>query len=931
MGIKKVLILLIVCTLQSSFANSFIQYADFINLSKAEQYKIIDKLQDYLTELEHNRDRVKTKKYSSIENLLNKFKAYAQDTPIAQSQQSCVYGGWTSLEYHNLCANPRKLSPSKYSYRESALTLRDSKYDSDAIKIAKLNGDSYNELEEAYLKGEEFVNVMPVKGKDGFLEVELNRSAKKGSENSCDLRRGDVFCNPAVFGKLNGKALCVPGDRDHQAYNSSFLCNKAVKNLKSNSPDEYKELMNSIVKNAQTEPGKTLFIQNLYSMYDLCICNGAASNFLNKDLADRMYNSRTCIGLMEQSNEVYTYVSDNKCSVVYQDATVGGLKDWTSFAATAYDQVSSELFDLRESIDSKIGNYKNIDDFRRSAASEKMNRDEEALLEKERDKKIESRPLPSNAVIKICREIKPAPIADDTDYTLSITPSDINLKTKKLTASITPVPEVNLGDTSWKLLGTENQTPLVKMKDPMEATINLINSKKPYKVLLQTSVEGELIEKEISIPNYQLKCELDVKKASDTTYSVGIKLMLGEKDFTKEWIENTKSVYSIENVKDNIITSEKELEPFTISISKKGHEDVVCSYKDAKIEDGPKLTIKDITPEDAKVDAARKLEANIEPLPKKDTKLVYTWDLPNDQENKDIILSPIPGTNQVNVKRYNRKEPHMVLAQTTLNKKVIKSELFPVKNYQIKCTLEVTKGEKETEGSFDYTLTPKLSVDGEDFSSWVDDKTKAEVTEGIKSEDNKFTISAKEEPTEASITYKKDRHEDVICSLQSSVDDLVDLDTDDTQDASCSVAITHADDKLDVDIKLDGKSLNTKELFSKSGLTFSLYRITEESSKEDKKSEEATEEMVGDTPAEKSSHAGQLQTNNPFDISIQKGSKDIILKAYIEGSGEVSCLADSGLTIKAVQEKAKSTYTPPPAGQAPPARQRQGRFSQGRL
>lgn len=327
----------------SAKAAPYVSYPDFVMMDKESKYQVVHMVQDYAVENEYQ-SRLYIKRLNKKSKRTSFFDLFMDDAHAALNGHGkpCMYAGWVSVLQQSgnsaYCNNPRKYKASIGRYSASDESFKED------LKYAQTLYNQY----QGEVKAGNFAKISYSMEGDQ-LKLNIDKEPSKGA---CNIDGGAVLCNPLVFGKVKGKVMCVPGDADYRGYNSSFLCERAVNKLKNESEEEYKELMDGIIAEVLANQDKTsLFLATLKDMYDMCMCSqdeGKHENMrINKDYADRMFYSRTCAGVIYQSQTVLEKLSHNEeasCKILVENDNTA--EDWLKFARQAYYNVQIETENL---------------------------------------------------------------------------------------------------------------------------------------------------------------------------------------------------------------------------------------------------------------------------------------------------------------------------------------------------------------------------------------------------------------------------------------------------------------------------------------------------------------------------------------------------------------------------------------------------------
>ncbi|MBC77498.1 MAG: hypothetical protein CME64_15955 [Halobacteriovoraceae bacterium] len=358
MIIKNALTILALCFFAASAAKaSYVSYPDFVQMPREKKIEVIEMVQDYIVESEYQSRLLLKKhspKYTWWDKAIQSFNAYAAGASAVENP-SCMYGGWLSVAYKNsrqrlLCSNPKKIRSGRTDYERKARLgmVKDKKLLEEMQLSSELYQDSYDNIK----KGE---YVMIDFKTQGGLSVQLHPSPH--SKRPCQVeKKGDIICNPTIFGAPEGKPLCVPGDENKRGFNSSYLCQQAVKLIKEKGLGEktkmengtskvYNDMMDVLIsKSIADDAHRKHFLNNLQRMYNMCMCARDADynsnkNVINQEFAQKMFNTRTCVGVLNQSREVLKKVSASSCNVISEDDGF----NWDNFLEKALVNLNNEL------------------------------------------------------------------------------------------------------------------------------------------------------------------------------------------------------------------------------------------------------------------------------------------------------------------------------------------------------------------------------------------------------------------------------------------------------------------------------------------------------------------------------------------------------------------------------------------------------------
>lgn len=348
-------ILLLFGQLAFGFSSDYyISKDEFVHLSKEKQIEVINILHHYLTELETLRltselSRSKKKKYVQYQKLMNFFlnTAHASEDTSMENSSLCYYAGWISILQNGSCTHPSRLSES-------------------AVKQKLQNTPSALKLVE-----QATLSVYPPLKQQSSVQLTTDLSTLT-DEPSCKSPK-DIVCNPAIYGKKDGKAFCAPGNKSF-GVNSSYICSKTIEKLKETDEEAYKKVMNDVITSAVgNDQSKDNFFETMRAMYDMCLCKGF-SNTINLRYSAKMFNSRTCLGVIYQTQKLKEQIFANKnaCSEIKSRKLSNEVTSWFDLLSTANKIIDRELQEIQayklENAD--FGSYSRSDDFFTKADAE---------------------------------------------------------------------------------------------------------------------------------------------------------------------------------------------------------------------------------------------------------------------------------------------------------------------------------------------------------------------------------------------------------------------------------------------------------------------------------------------------------------------------------------------------------------------------------
>lgn len=380
-------ILLIISAQSIARAGEQITYFDFVMMEKEQKREVIKLVQKYSAQAEYIQNYVlkesskKKKRTSYVDFFLNQFKAYAGTTEHDEPERkTCFYGGWLSHSYVNadytrrndgvrvgLCANPARLNynaasdPSDENIFTSHVNDR-TNFNEDTAPIAVRSGLYYDELQAEVKQSGKVVNkiIISPNNDDGTFDLSINQYVRTTSnrgnsqEETCSTPK-DIICNPMVYGRHNGGLLCVP-KLSNDAYNTSFLCEKALLHIKAQSEDAYNNALDAAVTEAQNRP--TLFSNTLVNMYDTCICRGTAyEGYTDSNYANSVYNTRTCVAIINSSRNILKKIGENEACSSFDRSDLGEVSNMSLFFNRAYNHLNSVALGLEDISPQNINNF----------------------------------------------------------------------------------------------------------------------------------------------------------------------------------------------------------------------------------------------------------------------------------------------------------------------------------------------------------------------------------------------------------------------------------------------------------------------------------------------------------------------------------------------------------------------------------------------
>ena len=355
---KQIIIFLsLLAMCMSSYASTrYINYNDFIHFNEKQKIRTIELIHEYLIEyekLEKYEQFEQKEKYQTYLKIIDLFidSAYADGSPFSLSNNPgtldlCYYGGWLSVTANDgTCKHPGSL-------RQYISIARDP----DLQEAPPAN---INIIEKIYEKYSSIRN----QGAHKITFSEEGASLNLEDTDNCSSTQ-DIMCNPSIYGLIDNNPICVAGN-SQQGANSSLLCTQALNILKQSNPEKYRVTMNGVISQAQSENPDTRdeFFYTLRSMYDTCLCgsvssttdeSGRATNndhyfsrSINGAYASKMYNERTCFGIINQTQHIFEALgesTDNALCQQYIDTQVNGDTglNWLTYLDSAYNVIQQQ-------------------------------------------------------------------------------------------------------------------------------------------------------------------------------------------------------------------------------------------------------------------------------------------------------------------------------------------------------------------------------------------------------------------------------------------------------------------------------------------------------------------------------------------------------------------------------------------------------------
>ncbi|MAX65421.1 MAG: hypothetical protein QF441_01370 [Bacteriovoracaceae bacterium] len=306
-----------------------ITYDHFVSLAPQKQTQVIKLVHKFLAEFEYQ-DRLfkleidKRKKYHSYLRILNHFisQAHANDELFKRipNQLKCYYAGWISFaridpnSQRPKCIHPKKITQpfyKKYLAKQAGITP----YNEESFKQTDIYKYFVEDIAHKYSPfSSNQSNNTPTLN----ISYQDNKVSFIPSSNNCN-SNASIACNPDVYGRYKGQALCVTAETDH-GLNASFLCNKALEKIEKDDPQEYQKMISEITQAGVS--GDTDLFTIMTSMYDTCLCGGDANKdspeafnqSINGQYAYNIFQSRTCSGILAQTQLINEEHAQLACS-----------------------------------------------------------------------------------------------------------------------------------------------------------------------------------------------------------------------------------------------------------------------------------------------------------------------------------------------------------------------------------------------------------------------------------------------------------------------------------------------------------------------------------------------------------------------------------------------------------------------------------------
>src|SRR5690606_34206456 len=127
----------------------------------------------------------------------------------------------------------------------------------------------------------------------------------------------------------------APGSSDSK--NTSLKCMSLVYNH-----EKKDEILQNIIDNVlRNEDSARAFSDTLQMMYGVCVCGD--DSYINQSYSTRIFNHRTCYGIIMQTNEILEHMfnTDNKersCSLLGAIPHQKDIANMSDFALEAYNK-----------------------------------------------------------------------------------------------------------------------------------------------------------------------------------------------------------------------------------------------------------------------------------------------------------------------------------------------------------------------------------------------------------------------------------------------------------------------------------------------------------------------------------------------------------------------------------------------------------------
>lgn len=351
MRIMKYIILIITMCTQLSFAqHSYISYSKFVHMPYEQQAKTIIVIQEYLTEYENQQIKGAKNKDSQYHTYLKILNFFVNTAHAAASQRDsqylCYYGGWQSMMFQGRCMHPKHLGRVETQKRIDKMEI--SKETKDFLK---------NDIGRAYYsQSRSSASALQVGSTNDSKAFELKEVQSCAGPD-------EIICNPQVYGvHQGGKPFCVSGNKSF-GINTSYLCAKANQVVKDEEGEQaYKKMMKEIIDGAIAAGNTNHLMSSMRMMYEMCLCSGDSTvvgkdesddlqtHTLNYAYAQKMFYSRTCLGVLNQTQQIVESIKKNDvaCTKIGKTSLMEpSIKKWDWFLNQSYKYVNDELESLK--------------------------------------------------------------------------------------------------------------------------------------------------------------------------------------------------------------------------------------------------------------------------------------------------------------------------------------------------------------------------------------------------------------------------------------------------------------------------------------------------------------------------------------------------------------------------------------------------------
>lgn len=322
--------------LQARSNDMVITYGDFLLLSPAQKTQTIELIREFMIEFENEQilgeyqSLKKKKRYQVYQKILNFMidQAHANDQnsnfnmALKQYKDNdgkeyppCIFAGNLSKMVKDgdrlKCVNPLTEKTTYKDPTEVATTKMGATITSeDYINYHYEEALKYNPVNKTFESADKF-------------------NKKCSSKNS-------AVCNPDLFGKIDGKPICIDVEYDG-GYNTTFSCAHALDFIKEEEDREilidgkgsgqkgkdlYASIMSGILNNSTTS-GNSL-APSLHMIADVCLCGYQAGrsdsshfsrpgNNAYAKYAGSMFGTKTCVGLLTQMQKISEDAKELAC------------------------------------------------------------------------------------------------------------------------------------------------------------------------------------------------------------------------------------------------------------------------------------------------------------------------------------------------------------------------------------------------------------------------------------------------------------------------------------------------------------------------------------------------------------------------------------------------------------------------------------------